>query len=107
MRRKKFAVLETKRGVEVAETGRFAKALQENQARNCKELQAIIIEYMKDKRSGLETMERKQKLRIGAPEEVQTSIFQILDVEHELHGAKEELRTLTMEWRKTEAKGRG
>ena len=32
--RKKFAVLETKRGVEEAEIGRFAKALQENQDRN-------------------------------------------------------------------------
>ena len=32
--RKKFAVLETKRGLEVAETGRFFEALQENQDRD-------------------------------------------------------------------------
>ena len=39
--RKKFAVLETKRGVEVAEIGRSFKALQENQDRNCRELQEM------------------------------------------------------------------
>ena len=49
--RKKFAVLETQRGVEVTEMGRFAKALQENQDGNCKE-QQDTIEYMKKKRSG-------------------------------------------------------
>ena len=59
-----FAVLETKRGAEEAEIGRFAKALQENQDRKYKEL-LDTSEYTKKKRSGLlETMERKEKLRI-------------------------------------------
>ena len=55
--RKKFAVLWTKRGLEVPETGRVFKALQENHVRN-------------EKRSRLlDTMERRQKLMSGAPEE--------------------------------------
>ena len=65
--RRKFAVLETQRGVEVAERGRFFKALQEHQDRNYSELQEAI-EYMKEKRSKLlETMERKQKLMVSGP----------------------------------------
>ena len=72
------------------------------------------IKYMEKKRSGLlETVERKQKVRIGAPEEFQASIFQdVMTLDHkmsegkiELHEAKEELRTVAMERRRTEAKG--
>ena len=48
--RKKFAVLQTKRGVEVAEIGRFFNALEENQDRSYRELQEVI-EYMKEQRS--------------------------------------------------------
>ena len=58
----KFAVLETKRGPEVAEIRRFFNALQANQDRNYRELQDAI-EYRKEKRRRpLETMDRKQKL---------------------------------------------
>ena len=50
--RNQFTVLETRRGVEVAEMERFTKALQENQDRNCEELQTTI-EYMEKHRSRL------------------------------------------------------
>ena len=43
--RKKIAVLEMKRGIEVADIGRFFDDLQVNLDRNCKELQEAI-EYM-------------------------------------------------------------
>ena len=50
--RTKFAVLETQRGVEVAEMRRFANALQGNQGMNYRELQDAT-KYLKEKRSGL------------------------------------------------------
>ena len=92
-------MLETKRGREVAETGRFFN-LQENQDRYCRELQEAI-EHMKEKRSGLlETVEREQKLMSGAREEIRKRVFQdvlvledkITEVENELHEASEEMR---------------
>ena len=74
--RKKFAVLETNQGIEVAEIGRLFEALQENLDRNYRELQEAI-KYMKEKRSRLlETMERKQKLIVGAPEEIRKRVTQ-------------------------------
>ena len=60
--RKKFAVLEPKRGIKVSQTGRFFEALHEDQDRNYRELQQTT-EYMNAKQSRrLATMERKQKL---------------------------------------------
>ena len=57
--REKFAVLETKRGIEVAKTGRFFEALQENLDRELPE----SIEYLNAKQSKHSvTMKRKQKL---------------------------------------------
>ena len=58
-------------------------------------------------------MERKQKLRIRAPEEVQTSFCQdviildrkISEVESELKRAEDGLSLVEMDRRKTEAKG--
>ena len=58
-------------------------------------------------------MERKQKVRVGAPEEVQTSICQevvildrkISEVDIELHDATEDMRILAMERRQTELGG--
>ena len=90
----------------------MAKVLQENQDRNDKE--SAAIEHMKETRNGLlETLERKQKLRIRGPEKVQASIFQEVrisdnetsEVEIELHEASDEMRALTMERRKAKAKG--
>ena len=83
--RKTFRVLETERGIEVAKMRRFLRVLQESQDRNCRELQDAI-EHLEKKRSGfLEAMERKQRLRIGAPEEVQASIFKgVVRLDHKV-----------------------
>ena len=61
----------------------------------------------------LEIMERKQKLRMGAPKESQEIIFrsvlalenEILLIEKELRDAGNKLRQVTVEWKGTEAKG--
>ena len=79
-------MIESSRGMEVAEDA------QENGTR-CSELHKVI-EYM-DKESSrlLAIMERKQKLRIGAPEESQETIFQImLALEDEISEIERELR---------------
>ena len=106
--RKKFAVLETKRGIEVEEIGRFFEALQENQDRNHCELPEAIG-YMNARLSGLlAAMERKKRLLKGALEEEGNSKFfkgvlileeKLTEVEIE---ADAELRQLKMEKRKVE-----
>ena len=92
----------------MAEVGRFTKALQENQDRNCEELQSTI-EYMDERRSRLlESMEHKQKLMSGAPDEIWKKALQdvmvledkISDVESELREDQDELRLFEMERRK-------
>ena len=58
-----------------------------------------------DKRSDagfLETLECKQKLMSGVPEETWNRVM-----ENELHEASEEMEVLTMERRKAKTKGRG
>ena len=65
---------ETKRGVEVAEIGRFFKALQENQNRNCRVAEIHRLHERTEKRLS-ETMERKQKLMSGDPEENRKSFL--------------------------------
>ena len=67
----------------------------------------------KDRNGPLETVERKQQSRIGALEESQETIFQdmlpldsmVSEVEGELREGGDELRRVTLEWRRTEAKG--
>ena len=72
------------------------------------------IQYMETERDGLlETMERKHKLRIGATEQSQETIFQdmlaldsmISEIEKELREAGKELRRVTLELNGTEARG--
>ena len=59
--RKKFALLETKRGIKVEEIGRFLETLQENQDRNHWELPEANG-YMNARQSGLlAAMERKKE----------------------------------------------
>ena len=72
-----------------------------------------VLSHVRQLRSLTSEKGDVQKLSIGAPEEVHTSIFQdvmILDrkisqVENELHDAIDEMRMLTVERRKTEANG--
>ena len=59
--RKTFAVLESKRGIEVAEISRVFEALQEYQHRNHSKLQEAIENLDAKQSRLLATMERKQK----------------------------------------------
>ena len=76
----------------MADAARAAEDVQENRTR-CSEGHKVI-EYMEEERSRLlGIMERKQKLRIGAPEESQETIFQImLALEDEISEIEKELR---------------
>ena len=86
-------------------------ALQEKQDRNHRELHDAI-EYLNAKRSmRLETMERKQKWMNGASNEIQKKVLRIvlvladkiLELENELHEAREDMRKLTVERKKADA----
>ena len=92
----RLAVIESSRGMEVADAARAAEDAQENRTR-CSELHKVI-EYMEEERSRL--------LGIGAPEESQETIFQIMlaledeisEIESELREGRQELRQVTVEW---------
>ena len=111
--RKKFAVLETKRGIEVAELGRFFEALQENPDRNYTALQeAMECMNAKQSRLFLATIDRKQKLINEVSYGIQRKFLKdvlaleeekIKEVENEPHEASEDMRKLTVERRKAEA----
>ena len=103
--RMEFAVLETKRSIEVAEIRRFFEALQENQHRNFREQQEAIEPLSATQSKLLATIERKQKLMTEASDEIQRKVLQDVlaledkfsAVETELHEASAEMRRLTVE----------
>ena len=97
----------------VAAAGRNV-ALQENQERDFTEVQEAI-EYMNAKQSMLlAAMERKQKLRSGASDEILRKVLQdvlvldgkISEVEEKLLDASGEMRTLRVETRQMEVEER-
>ena len=67
--RKKFAVVETMRGVEVAQTGRFFEALHKNRTGSRRVLDREAKQDVGD-------MERKQHLTSGASEEIWKRVLQ-------------------------------
>ena len=71
----RFAVIETCQGIEVAGAARLGEEARKSRVRYI-ELQRTV-EFLNVKQNKrLAQMEREQKMRIGAPEKVQTSIFQ-------------------------------
>ena len=109
---RRLVFIKRREGSAVAVAGQSA-ALQENQERDRQELREAI-EFMSATQSRqVATVERKQKLRSGAPEEIPRKVLQdvlvkedrISAVETELLETGEQMRELTVEKRKTKAEG--